>query len=121
MTHSCPTRRSSDLDERELNDHSFSFFGAYEQLQENSNNFSAFRKYYISDIVQTINAGSDTEKDNSGAMSIYARKSWIARLNYSYPDKYFVELYLRRDGSLKFPPQSNWEKLHTVIRGWTAP
>src|SRR3546814_6910265 len=67
---------------REFNDHSFSFFGAYEQLQENSNNFSAFRKYYISDIVQTINAGSDTEKDNSGAMSIYARKSWIARLNY---------------------------------------
>src|SRR3546814_2275941 len=38
---------------REFYDHSFSFFGAYEQLPENSNNFSAFRKYYISDIVQT--------------------------------------------------------------------
>src|SRR3546814_20985840 len=64
----------------EFNAHSFSFFGAYEQLQDNSNNFSAFRKYSISDIVQTINAGSDTEKDNSRAYSIYALQFWIARL-----------------------------------------
>lgn len=105
---------------REIGNHSLSLFGAYEQMEENTNDFGAFRKYYISDIVQTINAGSDTDKDNSGSMTIYARKSWIGRLNYSYRSKYLVELLLRRDGSLKFPPNSRWGNFPAVLLGWTA-
>src|SRR3546814_6685300 len=61
---------------REFNDHSFSFFGAYEQLQENSNNFSAFRKYYISDIVQTINAGSDRSEEHTSELQSLMRISY---------------------------------------------
>ncbi|ANH79821.1 hypothetical protein A8C56_01490 [Niabella ginsenosidivorans] len=105
---------------REFGAHSVSLFGAYEQLKESSNDLGAFRKYYISDIVQTINAGSNTDKDNSGSMSIYARESWIGRLNYSYLSKYLVELLFRRDGSLKFPPQSRWGNFPAVLLGWQA-
>lgn len=105
---------------RDFDKHSFSLFGAFEQLSQDSNDFGAFRKYYVSDIVQTINAGSDTEKDNSGSMSIYARQSWIARLNYDYDNKYLVELLLRRDGSLKFPPNSRWGNFPAVLLGWLA-
>jgi len=103
---------------RTFGEHSFSLFGGYEQLSENRNDFDAFRKYYISTVVQTIDAGSDTDKDNGGGMSIYARKSWIARLNYNFREKYLIELLFRRDGSLKFPPNSRWGNFPAVLLGW---
>jgi len=105
---------------REFGEHSISLFGAYEQMEQNYNEMGAFRKYYISDVVQTIDAGSDTDKDNWGEMSIYARKSIIGRANYSYAGKYLVEALFRRDGSLKFPPDSRWGNFPGLMLGWRA-
>ena len=105
---------------RDFGDHSFTLFGAYEQIDQNWNSFGAFRKYYISDVVQTLDAGSDTDKDNWGSMGIYARKSYIGRLNYSYAGKYLLEALIRRDGSLKFPPDSRWGNFPGVMVGWRA-
>lgn len=105
---------------RSFGKHSLALFGAYEQLEQNSNNFGAFRKYFISDVVQTLNAGSTVEQDISGSMSIYARKSWIGRFNYSYKDKYLLEVLFRRDGSLKFPPNSRWGNFPAAMIGWRA-
>lgn len=106
--------------EKRFGDHEFKVFGAYEQISEDWNYFSAFRKYYISEAVKTIDAGSDTDKDNSGTMSIYARKSWIGRINYNYKGKYLVEFLIRRDGSLKFPPNSRWGTFPGILLGWRA-
>jgi TonB-dependent starch-binding outer membrane protein SusC len=100
--------------------HSLSLFGAYEQYNTNNNYFDAFRKYYITDVITTLNAGSDLEKTNSGSMSIYARKSFIARFNYSYKDKYLAELVIRRDGSLKFPIDKRFGNFPAVLFGWRA-
>jgi TonB-linked SusC/RagA family outer membrane protein len=105
---------------REFKGHAFSLFGAYEQIEENSNTFGAFRKYFISDAIQSINAGSNTEKDNSGSASIYARKSWIGRLNYNYKDRYLAEFLVRRDGSIKFAPDGRWGNFPAVLLGWRA-
>jgi TonB-linked SusC/RagA family outer membrane protein len=105
---------------RDFGDHSINLFGAYEQIDEDGNWFGAFRKYYISDIVQTIDAGGDADKDNWGSMNIYARKSWIGRFNYSYLGKYLLEAIIRRDGSLKFPPNSRWGNFPGLLLGWRA-
>lgn len=105
---------------RDFGDHSLNVFGAFEQIDQSSNNFGAFRKYYISDKVQTIDAGADQDKNNWGTMSIYARKSLIGRLNYSYKGKYLLEALFRRDGSLKFPPDSRWGNFPGVLVGWRA-
>ena len=106
--------------DRNFGDHSITLFGAYEELAQDWNNFGAYRRYYISDVVQTLDAGSDTDKTNWGGMSIYARKSWIGRFNYNYKGKYLVELLFRRDGSLKFPPDSRWGNFPGVLLGWRA-
>ena len=105
---------------REFGDHSFNLFGAYEQIDQNSNNFGAFRKYYISEVVKTLDAGADADQDNWGGMEIYARKSLIGRLNYSYKGKYLLEAIIRRDGSLKFPPESRWGNFPGLLLGWRA-
>lgn len=106
--------------DRQFGEHDLSLFGAYEQLDQDWNNFQAFRKYYISDVVQSIDAGSDTDKDNEGTLGIYSRKSWIGRVNYSYQDKYLAEFLIRRDGSLKFPPNSRWGNFPAILLGWRA-
>lgn len=106
--------------EREFGDHSVNLFGAFEQLDQKSNYFGAFRRYYISDVVQTLDAGADADKDNWGSMYIYARKSWIGRLNYSFQGKYLMEAIFRRDGSLKFPPDSRWGNFPGLLLGWRA-
>ncbi|MDB4582585.1 TonB-dependent receptor [Draconibacterium sp.] len=106
--------------DRTFGDHTFSLFGAYEQLSDDGNWFGAFRKYYISDVVQTLDAGADAEKNNWGSMEIYARKSWIARANYNYKGKYLAEFVFRRDGSLKFPPDSRWGNFPGILVGWRA-
>ena len=106
--------------EKDFGNHAFSVFAAYEQLKEESNNFNAFRRHYISDFVQTLDAGGENDKTNSGWMSIYARQSWIARLNYNYQEKYLLEFILRRDGSLKFPPSSRWGNFPALLLAWRA-
>lgn len=105
---------------RDFGDHSLTVFGSYEQYTSDYNYFGAFRKYYISDVVKTLDAGADKDKDNWGSMSIYARKSIIGRLNYSYKGKYLLEAIFRRDGSLKFPPDSRWGNFPGLMLGWRA-
>jgi hypothetical protein len=50
---------------RTFGDHTFSIFGAYEQHDEDYFIFDAYRKYFISDLVQALSAGGDAEKSNS--------------------------------------------------------
>lgn len=104
--------------EREFGDHTFSIFGAFEQLDERSNYFDASRKYYVSDLIQTLDAGGTKDMSNSGGMDIYARQSWIGRLNYNYKEKYLIELIFRRDGSLKFPTNSRWGNFPALLGAW---
>jgi TonB-linked SusC/RagA family outer membrane protein len=101
-------------------DHNISAFGAFEQYTIDNNNFNAYRTYYITDVVQTINAGADLEKTNAGSASIYARKSYIARVAYNYKEKYLAEFLFRRDGSLKFPPNSRWGNFPGLLLAWRA-
>lgn len=105
---------------RKFGEHNLAVFGAYEQYTIDGNKFDAFRKYYITDAIKTLNAGADLEKTNTGSMSIYARKSWIGRINYSYKERYLAEVDFRRDGSLKFPENNRWGNFPAIMLGWRA-
>lgn len=105
---------------KDIKDHSFSLFGAFEQVDDDSFGFDAYRRYFISDLVQTLSAGGEKDKSNSGWMNIYGRESWIGRFNYSYKEKYLLEFIFRRDGSIKFPPDSRWGNFPALLLGWRA-
>ncbi|HBK30666.1 MAG TPA: TonB-dependent receptor [Porphyromonadaceae bacterium] len=106
--------------EKDFGDHAFSVFGAFEEIKTETHNFDAYRKYFISDLVQTLDAGGEKDKSNSGWMGIYARQSWIGRLNYNFREKYLFEFIFRRDGSLKFPPNSRWGNFPALLFAWRA-
>ena len=105
---------------KKFGDHNIFFFGGFEQYSTNYNNFGAFRKYYISSLIQTLDAGGSAEWSNWGGMSIYARKSFISRLTYDYKGKYLAEAVFRADGSLKFPPSGRWGYFPGFLVGWRA-
>jgi TonB-linked SusC/RagA family outer membrane protein len=105
---------------KKFGDHNLTVFGGFEQYQTNANDFYGYRKYYISTLIQTMSAGADLDKNTTGGMSLYARKSLIGRVTYDYKGKYLAEFLFRRDGSLKFPPDSRWGNFPGLLLGWRA-
>ncbi|TNF44791.1 MAG: SusC/RagA family TonB-linked outer membrane protein, partial [Bacteroidetes bacterium] len=103
-----------------VGDHNMSFFAGYEQYQSDWNYFRGYRKYYISDVIQTMDAGNPKDQVIAGSASIYARKSWIGRATYDYMGKYLAEVVFRADGSLKFPEDNRWGYFPGVLLGWRA-
>ena len=78
--------------------HNITLYGGYEQYTNDYNRLVGYRKYYISSLIQTMDAGSNAEKNTSGYSTIYARKSWIGRASYDFKGKYLAEILFRRDG-----------------------
>jgi TonB-linked SusC/RagA family outer membrane protein len=105
---------------KSVGDHNMSFFAGYEQYQSDWNYFRGYRKYYISSIIQTMNAGNAKDQNLEGNASIYARKSYIGRATYDYQGKYLAEVVFRADGSLKFPEDNRWGYFPGVLLGWRA-
>ena len=103
-----------------VGDHNMSFFAGYEQYQSDWNYFYGFRKYYISDVIKTMDAGNPKDQNITGSASIYARKSVIGRATYDYQGKYLAEVVFRADGSLKFPEDNRWGYFPGVLLGWRA-
>ncbi len=105
---------------RKFGDHNILVYGGFEQFTNDYNQLYGFRQYYISTLIQTMNAGADQDKNTTGYSTIYARKSWIGRVTYDYKGKYLAEFLIRRDGSLKFPPDKRWGTFPGVLLGWRA-
>jgi TonB-linked SusC/RagA family outer membrane protein len=103
-----------------IGDHNMTFFAGFEQFQNDWNYFRGYRKYYVSSVIQTMNAGNARDQSLEGNASIYARKSWIGRANYDYKGKYLAEVVFRADGSLKFPEENRWGYFPGVLLGWRA-
>jgi len=105
---------------RKFGNHNITLLGTVEQFQQNSNWFYGFRQYYISPLIQTMNAGADQDKNTTGSTGIYAIRSWIGRATYDFKGKYLAEFVFRRDGSLKWPPDKRWGNFPGVLLGWRA-
>lgn len=96
-------------------DHSFSVMAAYERTD--------FEQDF-----QTVNTNPSTnylpllEFDQMNGFgdgwSYQARAGYIGKINYSYQDKYLVELLGRYDASYLYPPGERWGFFPGVSIGW---
>lgn len=53
-----------------------------------------------------------------GNMSEWSLFSFMARINYSYADKYLLTATVRRDGSSRFGPESRWGTFPSMSLAW---
>ena len=105
---------------KSFGNHNISLMAAFEQYTNDYNYYEGYRKYYISPLITTMDAGNAKDQTLSGSQSIYARKSYIGRATYDYQSKYLAEVTFRADGSLKFPTTKRWGYFPSVLLGWRA-
>ena len=53
-----------------------------------------------------------------GAYSEAVMISYLGRINYSYDDRYLIQLTARRDGTSKLPEVNRWGNFYSASLGW---
>ncbi len=100
-------------------DHTIKLMAGTESQKGLTNWFSAFRKNYVTSLIDQMFAGAnDTYMSNDGSATQTAHKSYFGRLNYDYKQKYLLELLVRYDGSYMFGPSKNYGTFPGVSVGW---
>lgn len=67
-----------------------------------------------------LSMGSTLNKTNGDWYEAESFISYLARLNYSYANKYLVSATFRADGSSKFSPNKRWGYFPSIGLGWVA-
>ncbi len=89
-----------------------------ERITGDRMDFWAFRRYYTSEALDQMFAGSDILKDNGGAGEETARHNYFGRLNYMFDSKYLAEFVWRYDGSYIFPESKRFGFFPGISLGW---
>lgn len=105
--------------EKAIGEHQFNVMGGIQRENVNSDGFSAFRRYFISPVVDQLFAGGIPEQNiNNTDLYNRARLSYFGRAGYNYKEKYLAEFLWRVDGSYVFPKQGRFGFFPGVSAGW---
>jgi TonB-linked SusC/RagA family outer membrane protein len=104
--------------DRKFGDHTINLLAAVTRETVSSDNFQAFRRYFISPEIDQLFAGGDLQKDNTGGGYDRARLSYFGRAAYNYKEKYLFEFLWRYDGSYIFPADSRFGFFPGILAGW---
>lgn len=106
----------------QFGDHTVNALVLYEWSQRKSNVFSTGASNFALTDLQEIDYGSKATEYQiapTGSSSIDdSRAGMVARINYSFKDKYLLELASRYDASVNFLPANRWELFPAVGAGW---
>lgn len=83
-----------------------------------SENVSASRINFPSNIVQAINSGDAQTSKNDGSKGHTAGESYFGRIDLKYEDKYNLTVNIRNDGSSKFAPYNRWVTTYSGAFAW---
>ncbi len=109
---------------KDFGNHAFSFMAGTERQVLKGNQFQAFRNAYISSAVDELFAGTQNLSTNatndvaSGKLYKRTRLNYFGRINYSFSEKYLLEMVWRYDASYIFPENSRWGFFPGVSAGW---
>ena len=103
--------------------HTINFVGLYSNEQYTGNSSRITRNGITSDAFQFYNLGqSEEEAVINPADQDYTQwglTSYMARLMYSYDNRYFISGTIRSDGSSRLSPDNRWVTYPAVSAGWT--
>ncbi len=103
---------------KDFGKHNISAVALYEFEDYFASRLNGFRRNYAISLPY-LNLGTiDANLTNGGSSREYGRKSWFGRINYTYDDKYLLELGLRADESANFPKNKRLGYFPAVSAGW---
>lgn len=106
--------------DRTFGDHNIGITVGIEAEKREEAKLNAFRKYFLSDKIDDMNAGSKTEWSNGGNSWQEARLNYFGRVSYNYLERYLVEFVWRADGSYRFPTNKRYGFFPGVSAAWRA-
>ncbi|MCH7409171.1 SusC/RagA family TonB-linked outer membrane protein [Belliella sp. DSM 111904] len=103
--------------------HELKILGGYSwQNDVNNDGFQSTNTGFVSDVTGAENLGlgsSNIRVDYGGFSQVPLRIiSFYSRLNYSFLDKYLLQVSMRRDGSSAFSEQNRWGNFPAASFGW---
>ncbi|WP_165796110.1 TonB-dependent receptor [Siphonobacter curvatus] len=104
--------------ERKFGDHALTLLAGVNKETIRNDNFSAYRRYFISTAIDQLFAGGDLERTNNGGAWERARLNYFGRVAYNYKEKYLAEFLWRYDGSYMFPENTRYGFFPGIMAGW---
>ena len=101
--------------------HRVNFVALYSAEQTTSNGQSLNGNNIPNELFQWYNIGSALASDitvNTGSYTQYGLMSYMARLMYSYDDRYMISAAVRSDASSRLAPGHQWHTYPAVSIGW---
>lgn len=96
--------------------HVNALFG-YEQVESSSNSVAGMIDGIVVGGLDNQNFGTGNQSSNE-TIAEGGRLAYIGRLNYSYSNKYLLELQFRADASINFAPENRWGYFPSASAGW---
>ncbi len=93
----------------------------YDQLETRYNRMQAGKRNYNLVDLPELDLGSKDEVTPgsvTGNSDRFARIGVVGRINYSYDDKYLVQLLTRADASVRFAKDNRWGYFPAISLGW---
>lgn len=104
--------------EKTISNNYFKFLGGVQTEERAIRSFGAGRKGYDFDGFEEINHGDISTATNSGGRLEWAMISYFGRVNYSFAERYLLELNGRWDASSRFMDGHRWGFFPSVSAGW---
>ena len=104
--------------ERKFGDHNVKLMVGIESIKGSGDNFSGFRRYFLSSTIDQMFAGGDKEKNTNGSAYKNARLNYFGRVNYDYKEKYLAEFVWRYQGSYIFDENNRFGFFPGVSLGY---
>ena len=90
-------------------------FGASRE-ETNLQDFWTFRSNLISANTDVLSQGEFGTEQNNGGEFATARMNYFGNVNYSYKNRYVLQLLTRYDGSYLFPKNTRYGFFHCINR-----
>ncbi len=104
-----------------FNDHAVTGLVLYEWSRYNNSLFSTGASNFPLTQLHEINFGGTGTNDiimPTGSSGVDSRAGYVGRINYSFKDRYLLEVATRYDASVNFPAAYRWHTFPAVALGW---
>ena len=104
---------------KKLNKNLFKGLIGFSEVYNQGSNISAYRERFYNNDIQSLGQGTnDATRNNGGSEYEFGLRSVFARLNYSFADKYLLEVNGRYDGSSRFASENQYSFFPSFSGAW---
>lgn len=100
-------------------DHSFDVLGGFTVQKFRSENSQIRLTDFPDDRIRTIDGAINIDQGSTNStIQEWSLLSYLARINYSFKDRYLLTFAVRSDGSSRFGSENRWGTFPSVSAGW---